>query len=63
MTKPEIDHDLYKTGDSGIPQSILDGNNEVVLSLCRRCGKGESELEGSECQDSPQMTSMMWEDN
>lgn len=41
MTKPEIDHDLYKTGDSGIPQSILDGNNEVVLSLCRRCGKGE----------------------
>ena len=37
-------HDLYKTGDSDAPESILDSNGEVVLDLCRRCNRGEQEL-------------------
>ena len=41
------DHDLYKNGDADIPSSIQDRNGEVVLSLCKRCGKGEIELSGS----------------
>ena len=37
-------HDLYETGDAKAPASILDRNGEVALGLCKRCGKGESEL-------------------
>ena len=37
-------HDLYKTGDEDTPKSIQDRNGEVVLNLCRICGKGEAEL-------------------
>jgi hypothetical protein len=47
---PRATHDLYKTGDADIPAAIraviMDSNSEVVLSLCRRCGKGERELDG-----------------
>jgi len=39
-------HDCYKTGDPGVPSSIIDLNGDVVLSLCKRCRKGESELSG-----------------
>jgi len=46
LNKPAfLGHDLYKTGDKDCPTSILDSNGEVVLGLCRKCGKGESELE------------------
>lgn len=38
-------HDLYKTGDKDVPAVILDANGDVVLGLCRRCGRGEIELE------------------
>jgi hypothetical protein len=38
-------HDLYKTGDYDAPEVIKDDNGEVVLGLCRRCGRGEVELE------------------
>jgi hypothetical protein len=38
-------HDLYKTGDPGVPDSITDGYGEVVLGLCRRCGRAEVELD------------------
>lgn len=38
------DHDLYKTGDKGAPDAILDRNGEVVLGLCKKCGKAEVEL-------------------
>lgn len=38
-------HDYYKTGDIGAPDQIKDGNGEVVLSLCRRCGRAEAELD------------------
>jgi hypothetical protein len=39
-------HDLYKTEDADAPDFIKDSNGEVVLGLCRRCNKGEVELEG-----------------
>lgn len=39
-------HDLYKTGDADAPDVIKDRNGEVVLGLCRRCNKGEVELDG-----------------
>lgn len=38
------DHDLFKTGDADAPDCIKDRNGEVVLGLCRVCGKGEVEL-------------------
>lgn len=40
----ETIHDLYQTGDDDAPDAIKDRNGEVVLGLCRRCGKGESLL-------------------
>jgi hypothetical protein len=40
------DHMLYEQGDSDAPEIIKDANGDIVLSLCKRCGKGESELEG-----------------
>lgn len=39
-------HNLYKTGDADAPEVIKDRNSEVVLGLCRDCGKGEIELDG-----------------
>jgi hypothetical protein len=38
-------HVLYKTGDADAPDVIKDRNGEVVLGLCRVCGRGEIELE------------------
>lgn len=37
-------HDLYKTGDFDAPGQIKDRNGEVVLSMCRKCGRAEIEL-------------------
>ena len=37
-------HDLYKTTDESRPATICDTNGEVVLALCKRCGRGEAEL-------------------
>lgn len=38
-------HDLYETGDPEAPRCILDSNGEVVLDLCKRCGRGEVDLD------------------
>jgi hypothetical protein len=38
-------HDLYKDGDPKIPKQVLDRNGQVVLGLCKRCGKAECELD------------------
>jgi hypothetical protein len=38
------EHDLYKDGDPDAPAGIKDANGEVVLGLCRRCGRAEAEL-------------------
>jgi len=46
-------HDLYKTGDADAPESIRDRNGEVALALCRRCGKGERDLDPRGCPDAP----------
>ena len=37
-------HDLYQTDDPDVPEQIRDRNGEVVLGLCRECGRGEIEL-------------------
>lgn len=42
--KPE-EHDLWATGDQGIPASICDSNGEVVLGCCRKCGRAEAQLD------------------
>lgn len=39
------DHDLYATGDTDLPKAIVDSNNEVVLGLCRKCNRAESQLD------------------
>lgn len=47
-------HNLYETGDPRAPDSIKDRNGEVVLGLCKRCGRGESEL-SEPCEQRPQL--------
>ncbi len=42
---PNPKHDLYANSDTDKPKSILDSNGEVVLGLCKRCGRAESELD------------------
>lgn len=37
-------HTLWQDGDQGIPEAIRGRNGEVVLALCKVCGKGEAEL-------------------
>jgi hypothetical protein len=37
-------HNIYETGDHDAPEAIKDRNGEVVLGLCRRCGRGEADL-------------------
>lgn len=44
-------HTLYKRGDVGLPEAIRDGNGDVVLGLCRVCGRGEIELEQHNCRE------------
>lgn len=40
-----MNHVLYKTGDPDAPDSIKDAHGDVVLDQCRKCGRGEAELE------------------
>lgn len=40
-----VGHDIIKTGDEDARPYICDSNGEVVLSHCRKCGRGEVELE------------------
>lgn len=37
-----MDHELYRNGDTGIPEVI---RGEVILSLCKRCGRAECDLD------------------
>lgn len=37
-------HELYKEGDNNIPKSIQDEHGDVVLAMCKICGKGEADL-------------------
>lgn len=38
-------HELYQDGDSDVPSQLKDRNGDVVLAMCRLCGKAEIELE------------------
>ncbi len=38
-------HDIYKIGDTDAPASVKDANGDIVLALCRRCGRAEIELD------------------
>ncbi len=38
-------HDLYTDADKDRPDVICDSNGQVALGLCKRCGRGEAELE------------------
>lgn len=38
-------HILYTNEDINAPDSIKDQYGDVVLSLCKKCGRGESELD------------------
>lgn len=44
--KMNKDHVLYRDNDPDAPDCIKDIHGAVVLDLCRRCGKGEIELDG-----------------
>lgn len=43
MSAPE-GHTLYQGGDIDMPAVILDSNGDVVLDLCKVCGRGEADL-------------------
>lgn len=43
-------HDFYKTGDLHAPEAIKDRNGEVVLLLCKKCGRAEADLK-NKCND------------
>lgn len=38
-------HTLYEQGDRNIPAAALDVNHDVVLKVCKECGRVESELQ------------------
>jgi len=40
-----MDHVLFTDADKDRPDVICDRNGQVVLGLCKICGKGESQLE------------------
>lgn len=37
-------HVLYRQGDPDVPPSVMNHVGEVVLGLCRVCGRGEADL-------------------
>ena len=40
-----VSHELFQTGDPGCPEQALDRNGEVVLGVCKNCGRVEAELD------------------
>jgi hypothetical protein len=57
----ESQHDLYKSGDQDIPRSILNASGDVVLGLCKKCGKGESDLTEACSPDTVQLSRAEYE--
>lgn len=45
-------HVVYKDGDTDIPDSLKDRNEQVALRQCRNCGAGEIELYETRCPKS-----------
>jgi len=46
------EHVLYTRADADAPTAIKDRNGDIVLGLCKVCGRGESSLEGP-CEPQP----------
>lgn len=44
MTQNPNGHTLYETGDPDAPSCIKDQHGDVVLALCKVCGRAEIEL-------------------
>lgn len=44
MRKHPGGHLIYETGDKDAPEFIKDRNGAVVLSMCRKCRRCESQL-------------------
>jgi hypothetical protein len=40
-----MEHELYTDADADRPGVICDWNGQVVLGLCRRCGRAEAQLD------------------
>jgi hypothetical protein len=49
-------HILWSDEDYDPPTSILDGHGQVVLALCKNCGKGEADL-AAVCPNPPKLPS------
>jgi hypothetical protein len=45
------EHIFYETGDKEAPEAIKDSNGEVVLLMCKVCGKAEAELNKYNCNN------------
>jgi hypothetical protein len=61
LAQPEPEHDFYTTADKDRPEVICDRNGEVVLNLCKRCGKGEADLIDEPCGQ-PEPEPVAWMD-
>jgi len=46
-----MEHKLYESFDDDAPDTIRDGNGEVVLALCKVCGMAEVQLD--DCPECP----------
>lgn len=44
IMRNHITHELFETGDPGCPEQALDRNGEVVLGVCKNCGRVEADL-------------------
>lgn len=55
----ESKHYLYKDGDNNVPSTLLDRNGQIVLSMCRICGKAEGELSES-CEQAGEPKGRDW---
>ena len=45
MNELTYEHDLYTDEDADRPEVICDRNGQVVLGLCKKCGRAECELD------------------
>lgn len=45
----EQQHVLYTDKDADRPEAICDTNGQVVLAMCRHCGKAEADLDAGPC--------------
>lgn len=61
LMRNHVSHELFQTGDIGCPEQALDRNGEVVLGVCKNCGRVESEL--AEPCDNRTLTNLLRAEN